>query len=378
MGHALLSPSASSRWLHCKASALLAVIMPGGGSSAAAEYGTQLHAEAEEILGRAFKTGELQMLPEPKDPQTVAMHAYVQYVFQQHSAGCDVTLEGKEVLTLTCSGTADAIAIDEDFETVEVSDLKTGNKLVSPQSTQVGIYLAAVRRRLTEKNRKYYDYSYKGTIGQSGRTESCVWSAEKLNDIVDRVREVEDFVKDVIFGKAKLADGFCANDSTCHWCPAAGNCVARRQSLFDASEGVAKEVASNAAKGISTDWAPLTLSVENRADIIKAAPRIRKWLDEVEAVTLAEAHRGVTIPGFEIGQKRAGTRAWANEKRAAEAILANTELSKDQLFQPKFISPAQAEKLGVPEETLDALVIRKEGKAALVPAKTVDPTSLFE
>ena len=88
MAHAILSASASSRWLHCTPSARLERKFPDT-SSPYAEEGTQAHAYAERFLNLFLKTGKTTVVINDNAEMQEAVQAYVNIcVENQRSENC--------------------------------------------------------------------------------------------------------------------------------------------------------------------------------------------------------------------------------------------------------------------------------------------------
>ncbi len=153
-GHALLSPSAAARWLHCTPSALLEARCPEQ-SSRYSEEGTAAHALAALKLKRALGMG---YGSEARELKTLG--GYVDEAMQRHTTAyarfvlerCAAVMEREGAAPRVdiertvnpgiegCYGTADALILGR--REVHVIDLKygTGVAVTAEGNPQLGIY----------------------------------------------------------------------------------------------------------------------------------------------------------------------------------------------------------------------------------------------
>ena len=122
---------------------------------------------------------------------------------------------------------------------------------------------------------------------------------------------------------------------------------------------------------------PERMTPERRYHIVRNAHLARAWLAKLREESLAAALAGRPDPGSKAVAGQKGDRHY-NDEAAAEAILVRA-LGRDDAFNRKLLSPAQAEPLmkpgrkrkGHPEawDDLTALVVQSDGKPALAPAE---------
>lgn len=122
---------------------------------------------------------------------------------------------------------------------------------------------------------------------------------------------------------------------------------------------------------------PEQLDTEQLAFIVQHAPEVMDWLRTVEAHVTSLLERGVHVPGFKLVEGRSN-RQWVDAE-AAERYLARKGLKRDERFNLKVISPAQAERvLKARGEDLSRIrlgthITKPEGKPKLAPADSPKP-----
>lgn len=170
-----------------------------------------------------------------------------------------------------------------------------------------------------------------------------------------------------------------APGGACRFCDAKGICPARgNQALAVLPEDTAMQLGGlPPATGLTDDQI---------RRIVEAKPQLIEWLDSIEAHVYTLLSDGREVPGFKLVEGRSN-RAWTDEAEAATKLRAF--IPKDKLWsQPKFITPAQAEKaLKKPlkpvtarlEKALERLITKPEGKPVLAlesdprPAIVINP-----
>lgn len=374
-GHKLLAASKASVWAGkdggpgCPAFPVLSLLCPEREVGDAASIGTQAHAAAEAALTGADNADELreQIFKTAQSHVTNTMNTYIDFITEKQRAGLNVELEVKLAYSVLVGGTGDAMITDDEFMLIECADMKTGREDIGPESGQIGTYLVAKRKQMGLAGR---NYAYAGTIVQDTQVKTRQWTHDELDAWEDKMKNAEQTVIKIMTQGIPAAEYENASDYNCRWCPAKGMCQGYAANMFPA-DGQNKEVMHAMRTGLVPNKKPALLSVKERADIILAKPAIEKWLEEVEKISLAEAQSGIEFPGLRIGTKKAGSRTWMKipEDVIVGKLVNEGGLKEEQVYtKPGLLTPAQAEKLGVPEDVLAKVCIRSEGKAALVPA----------
>ena len=75
---------------------------------------------------------------------------------------------------------------------------------------------------------------------------------------------------------------------------------------------------------------------------LKNADMLEQWITDLRALAHQVLESGKEVPGWKLVAKRA-TRQWVDEELAAKELM--NDLSPDELYTKKLLSPAQAEKL---------------------------------
>ena len=84
------------------------------------------------------------------------------------------------------------------------------------------------------------------------------------------------------------------------------------------------------------------LDVVHIGGYLKNADMLEQWITDLRALAHQVLESGKEVPGWKLVAKRA-TRQWVDEELAAKELM--NDLSSDELYTKKLLSPAQAEKL---------------------------------
>lgn len=139
----------------------------------------------------------------------------------------------------------------------------------------------------------------------------------------------------------------------CHWCRAAGTC---------------KALAESKRLSIRADFngpvSPNALTPEQVANILRVAPEVENWLEEVRKHALQSALAGKIPPGYKLAEGRAGARKWGDEAHAKEVLC---KALGERAYEKKLLTPAKAETvLGkVPFNCLNLPVVQSAGSPCL-------------
>lgn len=371
--HALLSPSASSRWLVCTKSAKLEEQFPED-ESAAATQGTIAHELAEAKVSRKLKLSNKR---NPKNPlideeMQTCTDDYVSFVFDQYTQMAketgDVLALVEEKLDLTelipeTFGTADMILVNDTL--LHIIDFKYGKgvNVICDGNPQLSIYALGA---ISELSMIYQFQKVKLTIYQP-----------RLNNIATWETSVEDLLnwsRSILIPKAKQAlagEGeYNPSLETCRFCKARYTCRAR-----------AKQVLNN-IRGQSSN-PPDTLSHDEIELLLPLLPPIEKWVKDITEYAYNQALSGETWHGYKLVHGRS-LRKYSDENLIAQ-ICANNGIT--DIFTKSLITVPKMQKLlGKKkfDELLGPYIIKPEGKLTLVPdsdkreAVSVDPKAEFE
>ena len=115
---------------------------------------------------------------------------------------------------------------------------------------------------------------------------------------------------------------------------------------------------------------PAVLSNDEIADLLPHLATIKSWCDSVARHAEKLALSGVPIEGYKIVTSRTN-RKWADDE---EAIKAMTLLTNEPVMSRKPISPSRAvAMLGKNCDSVNALIVKPEGKPTLVPVSDRRP-----
>lgn len=228
MAHAILSASASSRWLHCTPSARLERKFPDV-SSPYAEEGTQAHAYAERFLNLFLKTGKTSVAIKDNAEMQEAVQSYVnicvEKINEARTASPDAQIKVEQRLDFSRwvpegFGTGDMVMVSDKY--FEIVDLKYGKGIpVSAiNNSQMRLYALGMYEA--------FGYLYgadevRMTIVQP-RLDSVSTETITVKDLLAWGEEVKKKAKIAFAGKGD----FCAG-SHCRFCKARNTCRAHAE-----------------------------------------------------------------------------------------------------------------------------------------------------
>lgn len=383
--HALLAPSASSRWLRCPASVIWTSRAPRGESSAFAQEGTWAHALAERYL-RAGIDGIPDSEVRFTDEEVTAIVAagldpddfvppvleYVNYV--RCIPGMLLVEQELDLERITgekgAKGTSDAVVIDESGE-LHIIDLKygRGEQVEADHNSQLAIYAGAALAAFGfMADLKIVNLH----IVQPRLDHAVVWTAP--------LDVFEPFLEDIRKGAAKalrlfeaVGDGAPAESEyhpgpvACRWCSFRGQCGA-----------LAGYALTSAGLELPDSIKP-KIDGEALADLLARVDLIQSWLKDLGATAHDALLSGEKIPGYKLVEGRAGPRKWSDEGKA-EKLLKGWKVPAEVRYVKSLISPTAAEKL-VKQKTLTAdqwrdlnsVITREPGKLTVVPESDKRP-----
>lgn len=369
--HATLGPSSAARWLTCTASVEMAQKAPPPKESDFAREGTIAHSLAEVEARRAFKLpghetyeadlenvysellehlgGDL----EATEREYEAMQDYVAWyldILAEAKGDTGALLLEQRLATgiKGCWGTSDAVIIRGD--TIHVIDLKYGRGVeVSPvENPQFMLYaLGALRayRDMLEETRRVKMTVFQPRINNVGTWEITVEDLEAWRDKVARPA-----ARKALTGENTE---FTPSESACKFCPAAGICKPRAESIA----------------AVAFDADPNIISPEDRAGYLARLGEIKSWVKHMEETSLELAYeRGETIPGWKV--VRSGSRRVVADVDAATERLQAAGYDESQFTTRKMAGVTDLDRLvgkkNLPEVLGDALQLT-EGRPSLVP-----------
>ena len=370
-GHALLSPSASHRWLHCTAAPRLEEGIKDEGSDYAAE-GTLAHAycamklknflglptdgEKEEIaaLQEKYGTGEMAEYTD----------TYVTIVLEKYNAARAATPDAQLLVETRLDfsdyvpeafGTADAIIIADG--TMEVIDFKYGKgvKVSAVENPQMMIYALGAYARFAFE---YRIDNMRATIVQH--------RIDNLSEYEITVEELTAWAANVLAPAAEQAytgEGPQTPGAWCQFCKVKNQCRA---------------LANKCKEVVAVD--PKLITPEELAkDVLPMVPIVKTWISGVEDFALAQALSGIRLPGWKIVEGRSVRKITDTDSVAA--VLTKNGYKQNDIFKPvEMRTITDLEKL-VGKKQFAAMcgewINKPQGKPTLAPEgdkrKAIDP-----
>ncbi|WP_294826346.1 DUF2800 domain-containing protein [uncultured Gilliamella sp.] len=394
-GHALISPSGAERWFNCPASLWLSRNEPDQPSEYAAE-GTTAHALAEycfkfnrpakNLIGGRTVVNAIIVDDEMSD----AIQHYVDTVNGIKSTMTDVLvfdveqrLDFSELLDLSTNintantgykpeksfGTADVVLLGDGW--LQVHDLKYGKgvRVSAENNKQLLIYALAA----------YYYYSLGCEINKisvhihqprlNHYSEFTV-TPEELFEFGKQLKEKAGIAYNIYLNGPQTADDFCAGESQCRFCKAAGKCETLSNHVAEAVNADFENLDETCIQQVDT------LDSETLSNKFRSIGLIKSWITAVESRVHSELQQGNPVPGFKLVIGGQGKRAWVNEQDAENA-LKSFRLKQDEMYTRKLITPTQALKILKGSDKriakIEEIITRPDGKPTVVPESDKRP-----
>lgn len=376
IGHALLSPSSSERWLNCTPSAFLESFEPTQPSNVYAEEGTEAHALSEiklsymlgKISDEEYNTKFENFLITSKfynNEFNEFVNSYcneVLTIVKEDYKGQELIVELEQKVEFSDvvpdgSGTSDVIIIGKTF--VHVIDLKFGKgvPVSAIDNTQLRLYALGALKK----------YRLNGVFTEAKMT-IC---QPRLNDISTDFVSVSDlnkwaieYVKPrallAIEGKGELSPG-----DHCKFCKRRGKCealgtqqLATAQREFDTIV-----VEENIVE-------PHNMTPEMLSRILFIAPKFIDWFNSIKSYTMAAMiNDGLKVPGYKIVEGRSD-RVITNPDGIATALSNAGFVPGTYLTEPKLLGITALEKnIGKKlfNELCGEYIIKPIGRPTVVP-----------
>lgn len=352
MSHALLSPSASHRWIECPPSVRLTEFMEDK-PSAYADEGTLAHSIAEGKLKfhLGYTKEHIECEDTPMDEYTDDYVAFVDEqmsVLENPSAFVEQRVDCSKYVP-ECYGTCDALIISDGI--LHICDLKygAGVKVEAVGNDQLRIYALGA---LEMFSCLYEISTVRMSIFQPRLSHCDTWELS--------VEELLKWADDVLVHAAKQAwsgEGEFKAGEHCRFCKAKSNCRKRAEYNLELAR---------------YDFEPpATLDNIEIAVILAKADELVSWVTDVKEYALRQALSGVTYDGFKVVEGRSN-RKYTDENAVVEAV-------KSAGFDPYEHSvlgiTAMTSLLGKKKfnELLGGFVEKPQGKPTLVPMSDKRP-----
>lgn len=359
--HAVLSPSSAERWLACPASVRLSIGVKDE-SSVYADEGTNAHTRAEMIAARRFGLiDEAEYLRRQKRWRSIVTDPDARLEMSDHAddyadlIGEALARHPHSSLLLEqrvytgvhgCWGTADAVIVSPRH--VHVIDYKYGK----------GVEVCAE----DNPQLKLYGVGALDTFGDVlGDTEFVEWTIHQprlgttstdSTTVADLRRWRDHAVAPVAAEALAGSDRFGPSLTSCRWCPVAGTCRPRIETLARLDFGH-----------------PELMSANELAELIPRLPEIRDMASAVEAAALQRVYAdGETIPGWKV-VRSGGRRKIVDDEEAIDRLI-RAGFTREQVERRSARTLGDLERLVGKAElpgVLGSTLERSEGKPALAP-----------
>lgn len=366
MAHAVLSPSAASRWLTCTPSARLELQFPDKAGDYAKE-GTLAHLFGELFLRQKQGEDMSELIAKARENEfyssEMETHAedYAALVWEKYEiarkATPDAVLLVEERIDLTAYvpdgfGTGDSVIIADDL--LDIIDLKYGKgvSVSAKNNKQMMLYAlgALLKYSIMYGVNRVRMTTYQPRIGNVsewtlGAADLLEWAESELKQ---RAKMAFDGIGDFVPGEH------------CRFCRAKAVCKA----LAEQNLSVAKEEFLQVS----------LLTPEQVAEILPKLDGLVNWANAVEEYALDQALQGVKFPGFKIVEGRS-IRKYSDDKKVAERLEANGY--GDIIYKPKELKTITTLEKALTKKGFEALVgdliIKPAGKPTLVPESDKRP-----
>lgn len=356
--HVTLSPSKRYQFSVCPGSVREQAKFPDGGSGPAAIDGTHSHT----LLDTCIKTG---MPPVAFVGQTLKDHEGDFVVDQARAERVDLAFDyainrseqyGGQIIAESrvepewligrkdMGGTVD-IQIHS-ASVLEIIDYKDGmndawdSALLQMQQYAVGV-LAGLKLPINVR------YPYEKVRLTVIQPKLAMRGGEAIRSKDYTVAEILDMIPALVL-EASATDApdapLVPGESQCKYCRAKGSCSALASNVMKEVGVMFQPVQQVEMSVQAANKDPNTMSDQQIAEIMEAAPLMRQLLDGVEAEALRRFQAGQVIPGFKAVYGR-GSRAWSlTEDEMAERLI-KMGIPKSSVWETKLVSPAKVEKL---------------------------------
>lgn len=372
-GHALLSPSAAHRWLHCTPAPRLEANVEDEGSSFA-EEGSLAHAycakKLKTFLGQATDSEDKEIAELNEQYHTGEMDEYTDtyktIVLERFNATRAVTPDALLLVEThldfsdyvpNAFGTADAIIIADGV--MDVIDFKYGKgvEVSAVDNPQMMIYALGA----------YLKFAFEYNIGAI-RMTIIQPRIDNLSQATVSVTELIGWAEKVLKPKAQEAFEGKGKQQPGNWCRFC-KVKCRCRALADTCQQIAEKAND-----------PKLLTAEELGEkVLPLLPIVKTWLTGVEEYALAQALSGVKLPGWKIVEGRS-VRKITNPSKVGD-ILEATGYDSSLVYKPTELRTITDLEKTVGKklfaELCGAYIEKPKGKPTLAPLKdkrkAIDP-----
>ena len=360
MSHALLSPSKRYRWANCPGSIREEKKYPEGPSGPSAIDGTHTHTLLQQsiVTNRSPVEFVSQSLTDHEggfivdaDRATRAglCFDYVQSRVLEHGGLCEVRAEtqvnpeyllGRDDMY----GTVDVTIISAD--TLELIDYKDGmNDAWESAKLQLEQYAFGVLSGYNIPSNLPYPFTkIRLTVVQP---KLALKGGQAIRHIDTTVAEVLENLGTIVVQAHRTDDPnapLIPGGLQCKYCPVKA-CSARAAKAMESVEMSFPNLQSNNDVVFqAADKDPHTMTDQQLAQILEAAPLVRQLIENAESEVLDRLNRGLKVPGYKLVHGR-GSRNWSLPEEEMAERLIKMGIPKGEVYETKLLSPAKVEKL---------------------------------
>lgn len=352
-GHSIFGPSSAHRWMVCPRS-LIAGHLAGDRPTYYAAEGSIAHWLAEDWLtnGNPYRhLGSIHVKDGFEIEITEEMISYVEEYVSLVSTMpgthyVEVKVDLSKYTPVPSFGTSDHISAE--WQKLRVKDLKYGKVWVDPEHNEQGLAYALGAYEALDW---LYDFQeIEIQIVQPRRENYGVWTITRaeLLEFGERYR--------VAAHKAWDPDApYNPDPVACEYCPARFDCPALAaamkkiaQDSFDDIDEMSPSTAVAVIEEGPMDTPILPpyhqVPLEKLAALYQWRPIVEKYFREMYDYLLRRLEMGEEVPGQKLGYGRAGNRTWS-DKEGVRRMLRGRGITDLDMYEQKFISPAQASTL---------------------------------
>lgn len=355
--HAPLMPSAAGRWVRCPGSVAMEALYPEDGDSAKAMQGTAAHWAAAELLGgRGVCVGQVADNGIVIDDEMIeGAQLYAEYVATVCNGGRPI-IEQRVCIPYVhdqCWGTPDAWYYDKVAGVVTCIDLKYGHGYVDAfENYQLAAYACGVLDTLEIDGAADQHIDVVLTIVQprsyhaDGPVRSWRVKAADLRPYFNRMQTAA--------AAAMQPNAPTRISAECKHCNARHACGALQTAAMDAVD--------LAGVSVPVDLPPAAMGLELRT-LQRAADMIKARISGLEEVTLSTIRRGGSVPGYRVEHGK-GRKRWS--RPIVEVVTMAKLMEIDITKSLAAITPAHAQKAGIPADLVDMFSETPTGEAKIV------------
>ena len=324
----IVGGSTAKRVINCPGSVALVQKMPAKPSSEHADRGTMLHDVISEILGKDLPWDQFigtvyegQVLTQELfDEKIVTALELLDQVDPHKNMEYEVeTRVGFGDLLPGVFGSTDLVG--RIGSRAVVLDWKFGDGVVvdAEDNDQLMFYAAACMRTPSAQ------WAFAGAT----EIELIIMQPPMIKRWVTTKERIKQFEQTLVQAvkESQYPDAVLHSGDHCRWCAAKPVCPQMTGAVDRALQVQLKEI-----------------DVDTLGRYLKNADLLEDWIKDLRGLALQLLEKDMPVPGYKLVAKR-GTRQWANETKALEA-LHDLGVPRAELLKPEeLLSPAQAEKV---------------------------------